>query len=289
MAIAPLITCIIPTRGRPNLLRRALDSVLRQTYDKIEIIIVVSPPHESIRPIIRDYENTHERLRSFYIQDDSGPSVARNKGIRKASGKYLAFLDDDDVFEPTKLEKQVQYLDEYSFVSCLPKERTNNGLHLIDWPDQYTNEVDVNAVFSNTAITCTSGMMFRKPEVQAIGGFDEQLVRGEIWDLTLKILERFNLGYVVDQNLFILDCSHGLDQVSGKTENFNDLYKTFYRHNDKVRSDIARKQYVRLGFKGYREIDKRKRYQYLFLSLMHDYDLNILKFILGKRPTGLYP
>ncbi|MFC7008673.1 glycosyltransferase family 2 protein [Halalkalicoccus salilacus] len=103
-----LVTAIIPTYNRPDLLRGAVESVICQTYKNIELIVVDdhSPtPAESALSSI-----STSNLRSIQVirhDKNKGANVARNTGIKNASGDFIAFLDDDDKWEPTKIERQV--------------------------------------------------------------------------------------------------------------------------------------------------------------------------------------
>lgn len=282
MDSSPLITCIIPTCDRPSLLRRSLDSVFEQTYDNIEIIIVASPPHEPTRQIVSNYETKDQRIKPFYISDKSGPGAARNKGIRKASGKYIAFLDDDDVWRPEKLEIQVPYLDNYSIVSCLASIRTEDGLNEVKKPDLLVNEVDFNILFINTTTIYPSGSVFRTQELKDIGGFDEEFENVGIWDLALRIIDTYDSAFVLNQDLVIFDRMNDPGRLSQQSEVYEDLFKTYHRHKDKTQSDFARKRYVELGLGGYKETEGPVRYKYLFLGLRKDYELTIIRHLLDS-------
>ena len=108
----PQVSVIIPTFERPGLIRRAVNSVLEQTFQDFEVIVVddnnpgeiKNQTHEVIR------ELNDERLRYIPSETNKGNAVARNTGINLAKGKYVAFLDDDDIFLPQKLEEHVNIL-----------------------------------------------------------------------------------------------------------------------------------------------------------------------------------
>lgn len=281
----PLISCVIPTRDRPSLLRRALESVLNQTYDKIEVIIVVSPPHEPIRRVLQEYETENQRLRPFYIQDEPdskvGANVARNRGIREASGEYVAFLDDDDVWKPEKLQKQLPYLNSYSIVSCLLTLVTEDETVDIrsKVPDRAVNKIDINTAFYYFSMLVPSCVVFRTTELQAVGGFDEDIRWGEMWDVSLKIMDRYGSCYILDQHLIFHDRKHDQKRMSEHegTENLDQAFKVYHRHKDKVQSRTARKTWVRLKYGYYREMQDNSRYKHLCSGLRRDYELVFLR------------
>ena len=102
----PLVSVVIPTYRRANLLKRALESVNKQTYENLEVVIV--DDSETTKP--GNFFDGLERFPIHYIHNEqrNGASAARNQGISKASGSFIAFLDDDDTWEPTKIEKQIE-------------------------------------------------------------------------------------------------------------------------------------------------------------------------------------
>lgn len=119
-ADCPLVSAVIPTRGRPGLLMGAVRSALRQTWTKIEVIVVVDGPDaETVAQLelVRD-----GRVRTLLLERPSGGSEARNAGVRAARGEWIAFLDDDDEWLPEKIERQMRaagaMLEWFPVVSC---------------------------------------------------------------------------------------------------------------------------------------------------------------------------
>jgi glycosyltransferase involved in cell wall biosynthesis len=122
----PLISVIIPTRYRPQLVQRAIDSVLSQTHDDFEIIVIVDGPDpETVTALDITGE---ERVIVLALEHNVGLAEARNVGVRHARGKWVAFLDDDDEWLPDKLQHQLEaathLAGEYVFVACRFIERT---------------------------------------------------------------------------------------------------------------------------------------------------------------------
>ena len=102
----PLISVIIPIYNVENYLSRCLESVILQTYKNIEVILVNDGSVDATAKVVQKYLNVDPRLKYFY-QGNSGPSVARNTGIKEAKGKYLAFIDADDWVSPEYMEKLI--------------------------------------------------------------------------------------------------------------------------------------------------------------------------------------
>jgi glycosyltransferase involved in cell wall biosynthesis len=105
--IKPLISIIVPTYKRNKLLKKSLQSLINQTYENIEIVVVNNYPQEPIKKIIKQFNDKRIKL---FREKVLGSASARNMGLVKAKGKYICFCDDDDLYLPEKVEKQFQFM-----------------------------------------------------------------------------------------------------------------------------------------------------------------------------------
>ncbi len=105
----PLVTIYIPTYNRVELLKRAIDSVLTQTYKNIEIIIVDDCSPDTTIQFLEKLTKKDSRVRYFQNEKNSGACVSRNKAILEAKGEFITGLDDDDYFLPNRVEDFVSY------------------------------------------------------------------------------------------------------------------------------------------------------------------------------------
>ena len=103
-----LVSTIIPTHNRSKMLNRSINSVLNQTYSAIECIVIDDGSTDNTVDVIETQKD--DRLIYVSHKSNRGASAARNTGIRHSNGEYISFLDDDDEWLPTKLEKQVELL-----------------------------------------------------------------------------------------------------------------------------------------------------------------------------------
>ena len=101
----PMVSVVIPTRNRTRLLRRAVDSVLSQVFGDFEIVVVVDGPDEEVAALLQ--QESDPRVRFHVNPSPLGGAGARNVGVRLARGNWIAFLDDDDLWLPAKLERQM--------------------------------------------------------------------------------------------------------------------------------------------------------------------------------------
>ena len=118
---AGLVSVVIPTLDRPQLLLRALKSVFNQTYQNLDVIVVVDRPHEETDAVLREIDDP--RLHVVVSPCPLSSPAARNLGVDEAKGAWVAFLDDDDEWLPTKIEKQLAFAAgrEDVLVSCLSR------------------------------------------------------------------------------------------------------------------------------------------------------------------------
>ncbi|MCP4711182.1 MAG: glycosyltransferase family 2 protein, partial [Planctomycetes bacterium] len=115
MAKDKLISVIIPTFNRANYIEEAVNSVLSQTYDAIELIIIDDGSTDNTRQLLSEYG---DELR-YYRQDNQGIAAARNRGVTHATGDYLAFLDSDDIWMKDKLQRQMAVLEQIPQISVV--------------------------------------------------------------------------------------------------------------------------------------------------------------------------
>ncbi|CEH35588.1 glycosyltransferase family 2 protein [Romboutsia lituseburensis] len=108
--IQDLVSVITPVHNAEKYLKCTVDSVLGQTYKNLEIILVDDASKDSSREIIKQYQQKDERIKAILLDKNVGVADARNKGIEKAKGKYIAFVDSDDIWLETKIEEQINFM-----------------------------------------------------------------------------------------------------------------------------------------------------------------------------------
>src|SRR5437899_2585059 len=101
-----VVSTVIPTRGRPTLILRAVRSALTQSFRKLEVVVALDGPDFVTLQKLAEIEDP--RLRTVVLQQPDGGSAARNAGVKAASGEWIAFLDDDDEWLPEKIAKQME-------------------------------------------------------------------------------------------------------------------------------------------------------------------------------------
>lgn len=179
----PTVSVVIPHFRRFDIIRETVQSVLAQTYAADEIIIVDDASGDGDFDDIREMSET---LRVIQLLNNSGVSIARNIGAASATSEFVAFLDSDDLWEPEKLEKQVEYLRMHP---------EHAGVHtgcLCFFPDGSTTEyskkpsvLTCNDLIRSSHLVVPS-LLLRRQVFLALGGFDLSFRRNEDWEFSLR-------------------------------------------------------------------------------------------------------
>jgi glycosyltransferase involved in cell wall biosynthesis len=191
----PLVTTIIPTYNRAALVCEAIESVRRQTYPNLEIVVVDDGSSDGTASALAAYGDAIRVIK----QNNSGPSAARNRGIAAAKGVFVAFLDSDDVWHPSKLARQIDLLQRAgpSVHCCLSNalvERPGGISGTTTFEHAGLVPACQEGIWSNvTEILSTRFVMFtqmvaiRRAALERVGGFDEGLWFMEDYDLALRL------------------------------------------------------------------------------------------------------
>lgn len=184
-----LVSVVIPTCNRSRLLARALESVQRQTYSNLEIIIVDDASSDDTAEAVRRVSD--RRIR--YLRHDirRGGSAARNTGIRSAKGAYIAFLDDDDEWLANKVETQINAIGDADAVLCTA---TLNGRRC--GPRGSRRRIASADLRRGRYTGGGTGILLARSNVLRNTLFDENLPRCQDWDLFIRLVQRYTVAYV---------------------------------------------------------------------------------------------
>ncbi len=206
-----LVTIVIPTYQRSAQLRRTIDSCLSQTYSNIEIIVVDdNSPETEYRKItekIMRLYNNNKKVK--YIQHDKNRngSAARNTGLSNARGKYITFVDDDDILYPEKLSKQAIILDNSDIqvggVTC-GYEHLRKGIHCkVNYSTKRGN-MQKYIFLIEWGIGSSSVPLFKTEAMCRINGYDENFTRLQDWEMLVRFFELYSME-MIDEVLIAID------------------------------------------------------------------------------------
>lgn len=228
-----LVSVVIPTYGRADMLDRAINSVLKQTYENIEIIIVndndiTSPQYCETLEVLSKY-NLNTKVKIISDGKNVGGSLARNKGITAGKGEYVTFLDDDDYYYPDKIKKQLEFLVAHDVDVCVCNmDILKNGKIIKDNRSvAIANTLAEFIVYGN----CYTPMIFLKKNV---------LLNVDMFTDTPKFQDHILMLKILEKNF--------------KVKNLNEF---LFVHNDHLGARITSNENTSLGFLIRNKIEKR--------------------------------
>lgn len=216
---SPIVSVIIPTYNRNHVLSRALESVLTQTYQNFEIIVVDDGSEEPT--VTEEVLNKlgDKRIRYFRHAQNRGGSAARNTGIQKSNGYYIAFLDSDDEWLPQKLEKQVQLIqngDSQLGVVYTRTWRSQKKRLVLGRMPEATGYIYEKELYGDH-VTETSTWLVKRLCFEHVGGFNESMPARQDYEMTLRISQYFHYQFV-SEPLVILHVDGG-NQITRNLRN----------------------------------------------------------------------
>lgn len=223
--MSPKVSVIIPCYNQESYLKDAILSIVRQSYQNWEIIIVNDGSTDNSAEVAKELAATDPRI--LYIsQDNQGVSAARNKGIKVSRGKYILPLDGDDTIEKDYIVRAVEYLEEHPKCVCFYCRANMFGRVNQPWDITYT---DYDHLLINNAIFCSS--VYRRTDFDRIGGYDETFRHGyEDWEFYIQLLANGGEVYQDEMRLFNYrqkrTQEHSMDSISHKHEEhiLNNIY-----------------------------------------------------------------
>ena len=232
----PIVSVIVPTYNRLGMLRGALESILAQTLRDFEII-VVNDAGKDVEEVVAGL-NCGGRITYVRHDRNRGLAAARNTGLRLAQGKYIAYLDDDDLYYPDHLETLVTHLEKYGGKVAYTdahraiQKMTEGGYVTInrDIPSSRDFNRDQFLVSNYVPVLC---FMHEKACLEESGYFDERLTSHEDWDLWIRMSRKFDFAHIKKVTCEYSWRTDGTTMTSGKRSDYlrtMEIIYDKYRH-----------------------------------------------------------
>ena len=197
-SLPPHVSVIIPTYNRASLLGRSIKSVLSQTFQDFEIIVVDDASVDNTEEVVRIIGDP--RILYLKHETNSGGSAARNTGIKAARGDFIAFQDSDDEWLPEKLEKQIKIMADappnVGVVYTGFWRIQGDKKEYIPGPEVQVKEGNIHRELLKGNFVTTQVVVVKKECFEKAGMFDETLPRLQDWELFLRIAKHFEFRYV---------------------------------------------------------------------------------------------
>lgn len=273
---SPLVSCILPVYNRKELLRNSLYSIVNQTYTNIEIIVVDDGSSEPVDLVIEEFDD--KRIKLITHSENRGGGAARNTGIKHSNGDYIAFLDSDDWWLPSKLQRQVSVMNQadegVGVVGCggfktWKETGIIRGKIFINHHNQsnkYNSEKAKKKLLSGSSIVTTSKILVKKECLDNVGYFDEGLPSMQEHDLNVRLAEKYD--FVVLQNKLVIKDESVSNRISHDYQSRRDGLDIFLNKHSSKMVDLF----------GPTSVDEFKRSRIDFI-----YQLRTVEEIIDKR------
>ncbi|MFA7436210.1 MAG: glycosyltransferase family 2 protein [Bacilli bacterium] len=259
-----IVSIVVPTyRRNRELVSRAIDSLLNQSYQYIEIVLVDDNAtvenfnfRNEIDELVKSYNK--ESIKYIVNQENLGGALSRNVGISNASGQYITFLDDDDEYEPLKIEKQLDYMIKNDLDVCFSDYSIYNEKgNLVDYR-QHTSikSFDKDYLFKYhlvKQITGTPTFMYKKSVLDEINGFENVNMGQEYYLMSKTILNGYKIGYFNQSNIKVYRTnmeaiSTGPNKIIGEKKLYKYKKSYFKKLKFNERNYVRFRHYVVMGF-----------------------------------------
>lgn len=250
------VSVIMPCFNAEKYISESIESVLNQTYENFEIILVDDSSTDNTPNIIKKYVQKHGDKLKYISQPNQGPSAARNNGVRNSTGDLIAFLDSDDIYVKDSLEKKIMKLKSdkeltlvYSDAFIIYESELTNYHYKKIVEKFYEGYVFPQLMVNN--FICTSTVMLKKEVFNSIGYFNEKIKGVEDYEFWLKISKKdFKIG-LVDEPLTYYRIRKGslTDNNLKNVEDLISVFNKFLNTNDDTNN--RDKQLIKNNLKRY--------------------------------------
>lgn len=218
-----LVSAIITTHNRAELLPRALDSVLVQTYPNIEIIVVDDGSTDETSSVVKSYQQ-EVQINYIRLDESVGACRARNTGIKAATGMFVAGLDDDDRWHRKRIEKLLDnYSDEYAAVTS-DVEMVRPNVSAV-W--KKPKLIDLEGLFYTNLVG--NQVLVRRSRLLEVGMFDSGLAAAQDYDLWIRLCEAFGPILNVQQPLQTIFMDHEEGRITNSSS-FRGYLQFYLKH-----------------------------------------------------------
>lgn len=203
----PKVSVIIPTYNRADLLPRAIESVLNQTFKDFELIVVDDGSTDNTKELVSDFQKKDNRIQYIWQENSGAPAKPKNTGIKNSKGDYIAILDSDDEWLPEKLEKQLKLFEKdknlgivgcncYDVYATQMNKKKERKIKV-----SRNKENQFSEILGRCFIRSSSSIVIPKFVFDSVGLYDERFKIADDWDLYLRVIPKYKFDFI-DEPLF---------------------------------------------------------------------------------------
>lgn len=243
MTPKPLVSVYITTHKRVDLLPRAIDSVLAQTYRPIEIIVVDDASKDSTIDLLKQYQQSligkSDVSFSYFEQpENKGACAARNYAIESAKGEFIAGLDDDDEFFPFRIQQMIENWDDKYSALCSSIE-VDDGGNKISYLDKEIGEITLNSLLKRNAVG--SQIFTKTSNLRKIGGFDIAFPAWQDYECWIRIIDSFGPVLKLKEPSYRFHRGHDKPRITSDHRSLEAIKLFTQKHGHRLNSHQRRR------------------------------------------------
>lgn len=220
----PLVSVVMPNYNSEKYIQEAIESIINQTYDNWELIIIDDNSKDNSWNIIKSYSEKDNRIRAYKNPKNMKIAKTRNEGLNRVSNtaKYIAVMDSDDVSMNTRIEKQVDFLENNLDFGAIGGHTyiINEDSKIIAERKYETNPEKISKIIIKKSPLANPVSMIRKSVIKELGGYNEKYLRCHDYEMWFRIAENHKLGNI-DEYLL----KYRLSTTQGKTTHLKDTLR----------------------------------------------------------------
>lgn len=203
---APLVSVITPVYNAERYLSQAIESVLAQSHRHFEYLLIDDCSPDRCREIITNYGKRDSRINGIFLEKNGGPANARNEGLKRSTGEFIAFIDADDVWEPAKLERQLARfagnprLGLVSVNGYVINEHGARGRALFHPREVRSGKISLQEYLLDGVPIATSATMIRQSCIATCGYFEEKYFLTDDYVMWMRVCQRYEIE-ILDERL----------------------------------------------------------------------------------------
>lgn len=194
----PLVSIITPYYNSADFITATLDSILAQTYTNWELIVIDDKSTDNTTQIVEQFAQKHSNVKLIKLEKNGGVAHARNVGLEHTNGKYIAFLDSDDVWVPEKLSRQIQFMEERNLpMTFCAYHRINEAGEIISRKIAVPKTVSHQQLLAHNVIIFSTSLTLKS----AVGDLKFKKAGHEDWIFWLDLFKKYGSGYGINEPL----------------------------------------------------------------------------------------
>jgi len=221
----PLVSIIIPTHDRKELLERAVNSVLDQTWRTTEIVVVDDASDDDTPKYLESLKQQYDSVLIIRNVTCRGAAVSRNIAIRHANGEYITGLDDDDYWRPTRIERLMEEFEEGFSAVCSYDRMVMDEREAV-WKKPTMITLDDLLYYNRVG----NQVLTRKEYIEKVGGYDEELPSAQDYDLWIRLVLEFGPVRTVTQPLQVVNMEEDRERITTSDKKIKGYEQCFKKH-----------------------------------------------------------